>query len=370
MKKNLYELLEVSPKATQQQIRMAMTRIAKLSTTNGRANEIIPQIKEAYKILSDPYQRANYDNSLNHNEKDKKDDKKYSLNYFIKWIVKIAKICKLQIINFWQLSKEWSIKRWQINKQLFIEKWQIGKQQIIKGFQFCKQLIRKNKINKQIVQESKTNASQHSKKVKEVNEDLAIKSWKIVKQHAATRYVNNALVPGEKIVYQTCIHWFFYLDFGAVFLVILSSFLLIFKPPFIGDGMPAMLLWIPWFGSGNLLETPVWRLGLITLLFIGLMMLWEAFIIKHTTELVITSKRMLSRCGFLNKTITELKLKRFESITIVQSLLGVIFNYGTITITGMGGVKTVVHNVVAPLRFRKILWESLEEIEQCENENW
>ena len=65
----------------------------------------------------------------------------------------------------------------------------------------------------------------------------------------------------------------------------------------------------------------------------------------------------------------EVKLRRFESITINQSLLGRLFNYGTIIITGMGGIKTIVPNIMAPVKFKKILWQVLEYLETASDDD-
>jgi uncharacterized membrane protein YdbT with pleckstrin-like domain len=89
-------------------------------------------------------------------------------------------------------------------------------------------------------------------------------------------------------------------------------------------------------------------------------MLMEVVIIKQTTELVITSKRIIVQLGLFNRRVTELKLMQFESITVDQSIFGRFFDYGTLTITGTGGVKTTVPHVVAPLQFKQTLWYVLE----------
>jgi len=102
--------------------------------------------------------------------------------------------------------------------------------------------------------------------------------------------------------------------------------------------MPTVSLWVPKIISKQRLEFPVWYLGLIALLFVGLMMLWEAFVTGQTTQLAVTSKRILFKCGLLNRTIIEVKLRR-----------------------GMGGVKISVPNILAPFRLRKIIWLVLEE---------
>jgi hypothetical protein len=342
MKKNLYEILEVSPTATQEEIKEAMMRLGKKYATKSQTNETVRayfnQIKEAYKILSSPYRRASYDDFL---KLDQKRAKPSLFKRFYRLIKKIVSKSWRTSQFLWQKSKQWISMGWNMGRRYVITGWHQGKQQTIRGFKLGEE-----------------KALQGLK----ATEKQAIEGWRMVaKQRSATKYVTNTLIPGEKIMYQTFTHWFFYFDLGAVIIIILSSYLLIDNPDFIHKDMPTVSLWMPEIISATgLLEASVWHLGLLVLLLIGLLMLWEAFIIKHTTELVITSKRVIAKFGLLNRTIIEIKLRRFESVTIEQSMFGRVFNYGTITITGMGGVKTTVPNVVSPLKFKKILWQVLE----------
>lgn len=317
MKKNLYELLEVSSEATPEQIKLAMVRLGKKYATKSQMNENarahFNQIKEAYKVLSSPYRRASYDDSLRLNQEK---------------LAVAKRIAKLSQI------KEWFIREFKNLSQAIIE-WQHQKRHAIKELK--------------IKQQSSL-----------TGETQPLKGWKVFKQRAATQYISNTLIPGEKIMFQAYTHWFFFLDLGALLLVIGTSYLLIDNPQFIGKDVPTVPLWVPKLVSNRPMMVSVWYLGLTVLWFISVLMLWEAFIIKQTTELALTTKRIIAQFGFFNRTVIELKLRRFESITVDQSLLGRLFNYGTITITGMGGVKTIVPNIMAPVKFKKILWQVLE----------
>lgn len=356
MQKNLYEILEISPDATQDKIKAAMIRLGKIYAPQAQGNEAariyLKKITQAYQILSNPYQRANYNHllkkSLEQNQKSEEDWQ----NKIEKW-GKRGKIIKQWLIKGWQITKQWLIKGWKITKQWLTKEPKVAKHWFTKKRQIVELPVVEKKLVSQIP-EKKLNANESSAP----NQKMAKK--KIVKGQTATKHIKNILIRGEKIIYQAHTHWFFYLDFGAVLLVILSGYLLAFNPDFIGKDMPTMLVWVPELISKDLLEMPVWRLGLIALLLVGLMMLWEAFIIKQTTEFGMTSKRVFFKSGLLSRTVIELKLNRIESITIHQGIFGIIFNYGTIKIIGMGGVKTIVPNIVAPSKFKKILWRVLD----------
>ena len=326
MKKNCYELLEVSPDATPEQIKLAMVRLGKKYATKSQMNESaraqFNQIKEAYKILSSPYKRASYDDSLRLNQE--------------------------KLIAARRIARLTQLKAGTINtfKQLY--------QTVIEWWRNRQHAIKELKIKRQ----SNSNG-----------EAQPLKGWRVFKQRAATKYISSTLIPGEKIMFQAYTHWFFFLDLGALFLVIGCSYLLIDQPDFIGKEVPKLLLWVPKLFSKQPVMVSVWYLGLIVLWLISVLMLWEAFIIKQTTELAITTKRVIAKFGFFNRTVIEVKLRHFESITINQSLLGRLFNYGTITITGMGGIKTMVPNIMAPVKFKKILWQVLEYLETASDDD-
>jgi len=359
MSKNLYQILELSQDATYKQIKAAMIRLGKIyapqAQTNENARADFNKIKEAYQVLSNPYQRAHYDDSLTEVEEKNKNIKKY-WRYLVKTWKKGLQVSKQWLIEKWQVGKQLVIKGWQVAKQWGIKGWQVGKQWLIERWQ----MSRRSFIENQVIRQKKKmiKKSEEAKKSSIINKKLTkpASTTKPTIRKPSTIKLKKNLITDEKIIYQAKTHWFFYLDFGAVLLVILSSYFLAFEPAFIGKDMPTVLVWVPKLISRNLLEIAVWRLGLMALLLVGLMMLWEVFVIKQTTELGITSKRVLFKCGLLSRTIIELKLARFESITIHQGPLGIIFNYGTIAITGMGGVKTTIPNIVAPFKFKKILW--------------
>jgi len=100
---------------------------------------------------------------------------------------------------------------------------------------------------------------------------------------------------------------------------------------------------------------PLILLGLITLpLFgIGLIALAMAAIRYWTTELAITNKRVIAKTGLISRNTIELNLSKIESIRVDQSILGRIFNYGSIIVAGAGNPQAPVVGISNPMEFRK-----------------
>lgn len=53
----------------------------------------------------------------------------------------------------------------------------------------------------------------------------------------------------------------------------------------------------------------------------------------------------------------ELNYEKIESLNVDQNILGRIFNYGTLKLTGTGGSMAKVSYVKNPLEFRRIYRE-------------
>jgi uncharacterized membrane protein YdbT with pleckstrin-like domain len=88
-------------------------------------------------------------------------------------------------------------------------------------------------------------------------------------------------------------------------------------------------------------------------LVIGVLMLIPPFVSYQTTELGVTNKRVIVKTGLIRRRTIELLLRQVEAISVDQSLLGRLLGYGSITLTGTGGVREVFHQVRDPLELRR-----------------
>lgn len=104
-------------------------------------------------------------------------------------------------------------------------------------------------------------------------------------------------------------------------------------------------------------------IGLFLTLFygIGLIILIYVLIKVKTTELALTSQRMIAKIGFISRNTVELRLEKVESLSIHQNFDGRILGYGTIVIKGTGGTQTPIPSIKNPMGFRKIFNEYLED---------
>jgi uncharacterized membrane protein YdbT with pleckstrin-like domain len=86
---------------------------------------------------------------------------------------------------------------------------------------------------------------------------------------------------------------------------------------------------------------------------IGVFAIISPIIDYATSEFGVTNKRVIIKVGFLRRRTLELLLKHVEAISVDQSVIGRILGFGSITLTGTGGVREVFHSISSPLEFRR-----------------
>lgn len=141
-------------------------------------------------------------------------------------------------------------------------------------------------------------------------------------------YVSSNLLPEESVVYSGKVHWFVLIP-GFLFLII--GFLV--AP--IEDETGWMFF-----------------IGLLLILY-GIGRIIDAIVKIYTTELAVTSKRIIAKLGLIRRETIELNHNKVESFKVDQSILGRVFGFGTLTINGTGGIQTPIRTVTKPLEFRR-----------------
>lgn len=96
------------------------------------------------------------------------------------------------------------------------------------------------------------------------------------------------------------------------------------------------------------------------LIFLGLLLLIIAVIRVLTTELVLTNKRVIAKTGFIRRNTIELRLEKVEGFMVNQGILGRIFNYGSVLVSGTGGIRTPIPFIYHPTEFRMVVNEFIE----------
>lgn len=146
-------------------------------------------------------------------------------------------------------------------------------------------------------------------------------------------YVEKVLQPEETVTYQTTVHWFLYIPTIA-WAVVGAAFAVMWTRGEAGALRSAM----GWGAVGSL------ALVILTFLY--------AWIQRITTELAITSRRVIYKSGLLRRHTLEMNLSKVESVGVTQSVLGRIFGYGKVELKGTGETLTPLMLIADPLQFR------------------
>ena len=96
---------------------------------------------------------------------------------------------------------------------------------------------------------------------------------------------------------------------------------------------------------------------------IGVIFIAIAAIHVITTELALTNRRIIAKSGLIRRNTIELKVNRVESLGVDQGVLGRIFNFGSITVKGVGGSNAPIPYIARPMEFRQQVNNHLNELD-------
>ena len=144
-------------------------------------------------------------------------------------------------------------------------------------------------------------------------------------------YVERHLLPGERIVYRTRLHWVIFAKPAMLALV--------------GIAIGGVL----WYVAAE--PTWLWMIG-GGVAFLGLLGCLVRFVEMMTSEFAVTTTRLVLKIGLISRHTTEILLTKVEAIAIDQGLLARLLNFGDLTVTGTGGAREVFPGVRDPVGLR------------------
>jgi uncharacterized membrane protein YdbT with pleckstrin-like domain len=167
-------------------------------------------------------------------------------------------------------------------------------------------------------------------------------------------YVNDNLMPNEKVLFSARIHPAIFLPSVVSFLLTIALFIYAFSSAGQGNSSTTTLSAI----SGMFL-------CLSALLFIYSIVLGlQAIIVLSTTEFAVTNRRVIAKTGFIRRHTLEMLLMKIESVAVNQNILGRMLNFGVVTVTGTGGTKESFRAIGQPFAVRKIISQIIEQYTQ------
>lgn len=148
-------------------------------------------------------------------------------------------------------------------------------------------------------------------------------------------YVDSNLMPGETVKWRTQLHKIMFV-----------------APSILAIGVAIVGFWLFYKGFDAIYT------GLSVI--IALIILLPTCIKYTTSEFAVTNKRVIVKIGFIQRQTMETLLQKIEAISVDQTVLGRMLNYGTISIIGTGGTKESFVNIANPLDFRRSIQEQTD----------
>lgn len=146
-------------------------------------------------------------------------------------------------------------------------------------------------------------------------------------------YIHKSLGDNETIHYIAHFHW---LNYAIAYAAMIIAFIVAIIA-FVSEHPVAAAIFV--------------ILGV--LLFIFLMIpIW-------TTEIGVTNQRLIYKTGLVHRETDELQLNSIEQIELDQSIMGRLFGFGILRLTGTGNEEMLLPALADPLELRKNLQEAM-----------
>ena len=140
-------------------------------------------------------------------------------------------------------------------------------------------------------------------------------------------YVDENLLPAERVVYRAHLHP------------------IIYAGPF-ALALGAVALFAFAFMRGDL---PVLMWAALPIIVIALVLALIQLIHSRSSEFAVTNRRVVIKTGVIRRHTLELLLPKVEGIGVDQTIIGRLLNLGTIVVIGTGGSKEEFAQIANPL---------------------
>jgi uncharacterized membrane protein YdbT with pleckstrin-like domain len=148
-------------------------------------------------------------------------------------------------------------------------------------------------------------------------------------------YVETILGPGEHIIHIGRVSLLTILSslLGGTFLIVVAIGLLLLQ-----------------FGSPDVTHALA---GIAAAL--GVIIIVVALVRRSSTELAVTNRRVIAKFGLIARSTVEMNLTKIESVRVEQSLMGRLFGFGSIIVTGTGSTMDPIPFIADPIAFRQAI---------------
>jgi uncharacterized membrane protein YdbT with pleckstrin-like domain len=149
-------------------------------------------------------------------------------------------------------------------------------------------------------------------------------------------YIQRSLGDGEQVVKLGRFHWLYNLRAWLALVVPVLALIAVFvwADEMVREGLAILA---------------------VALVVVGIVAFFTMMIHKWTTEIGITSHRLVKKTGFISLKTAEVALPNIEGVRVTQTLWGRVFGYGRIRVEGTGDDHIDIPNIDDPVGFRRAI---------------
>jgi uncharacterized membrane protein YdbT with pleckstrin-like domain len=172
---------------------------------------------------------------------------------------------------------------------------------------------------------------------------------------AAMKFIRKRnLLETEELLYRPQLHWMFtirHMVLSVPFFLLLLAFWVVLRR------QTGFFCWSEQYVSAGVIQimfTALKHVFFAAAVLVLLVFVWRIFRYL-SVEYGVTNKRLVIKKGIIRVVIAEIPFDRIESIYCLRGIMGRIFNYGTVCVSGVGGMKPAFYMVSRPFALmRKI----------------
>ncbi len=174
-------------------------------------------------------------------------------------------------------------------------------------------------------------------------------------------YVQQSLAPDEKLIYMGKFHWWYNVQAAmsivwGVFICALIIGLAVYAQRNLGINLSSYQVRY----DDGLIDViralhPGIKLVSFLMFLMGLLRFAQMMVAKATTEIAITTSRLIYKKGLVARSVGEISIDRIEGVNVLQGIIGRLFDFGRLVIRGMGVGEMVLPPIERPIRFRKAI---------------
>jgi hypothetical protein len=154
---------------------------------------------------------------------------------------------------------------------------------------------------------------------------------------------------GEVVLNYPKVHWIFFVN--PIVCLVIAMVLLIIQEISAG--------YIDSVCSAAFGATPYKIIIMILVILSAVYLLWRV-IAFYFIEYTVTNKRLILKKGLFISVLVDMPIEKVESLIVVQSIWGNLFNYGTIVVSGVGGRAPRFSAIRKPYKVRNIIYDIIE----------